>query len=168
MGELSDRFGDLMARMAKGDAELFRAVGEQNAAIRQLVEEVATAGPAQALEAAALNAGPQPLLPADQCTQTALKTRFGSAAAAHAYLEVALGPAPTKKKTWLHLSTVFETGAWPTQARALARSVSSRSGVSEEALSQLEIRLLRRIDELEDRLIASVKELVQGKPEQHG
>ena len=154
--------------MAKGDAELFRAVGEQNAAIRQLVEEVATAGPAQALEAAALNAGPQPLLPADQCTQTALKTRFGSAATAHAYLEVALGPAPTKKKTWLHLSTVFEAGAWPTQARALARSVSSRSGVSEEALSQLEIRLLRRIDELEDRLIASVKELVQGKPEQHG
>ena len=168
MGELSDRFGDLMARMAKGDAELFRAVGEQNAAIRQLVEEVVPASPARALEAAALNAGPQPLLPADQCTQTALKTRFGSAATAHAYLEVALGPAPTKKKTWLHLSTVFEAGAWPTQARALARSVSSRSGVSEEALSQLEIRLLRRIDELEDRLIASVKELVQGKPEQHG
>ena len=41
MGELSDRFGELMARMAKGDAELFRTVGEQNAAIRQLVEEEA-------------------------------------------------------------------------------------------------------------------------------
>ena len=163
MGELSDRFGDLMARMAKGDAELFRAVGEQNAAIRQLVDEVTPASAAQPLEAAALNAGPQPLLPADQCTQAALKARFGSAAAAHAYLEVALGPAPTKKKTWLHLSAVFESGTWPTQARAAARSVSSHSGISEEALSQLESRLLRRIDELEDRLIASLKELVQGK-----
>jgi hypothetical protein len=163
MGELSDRFGDLMARMAKGDAELFRAVGEQNAAIRQLVEEVAPASPARALEAAALNAGPQPVLPADQCTQTALKARFGSAAAAHAYLEVALGPAPTKKKTWLHLSTVFESGTWPTQARELPRSGSSHSGISQVALSQLEARLLRRIDELEDRFIGSLKELLQGK-----
>ncbi len=163
MGELSDRFGDLMARMAKGDAELFRAVGEQNAEIRQLVEELAPASPARALEAAALNAGPQPLLPSDQCTQTALKARFGSAVAAHAYLEVALGPAPTKKKTWLHLSTVFESGAWPTQARALPRSGSSHSGISQEALSQLEARLLRRIDELEDRFIGSLKELLQGK-----
>ena len=163
MGELSDRFGDLMARMAKGDAELFRVVGEQNSAIRQLVEEVVPASPAREWEAAALNAGPQPLFPADQCTQSALKARFGSASAAHAYLEVALGPAPTKKKTWLHLSAVFESGTWPTQARAAARSVSSHSGISEEALSQLESRLLRRIDELEDRLIASLKELVQGK-----
>ena len=163
MGELSDRFGDLMARMAKGDAELFRAVGEQNAEIRQLVEELAPASPARALEAAALNAGPQPLLPSDQCTQTALKARFGSAVAAHAYLEVALGPAPTKKKTWLHLSTVFESGTWPTQARALPRSGSSHSGISQEALSQLEARLLRRIDELEDRFIGSLKELLQGK-----
>ena len=163
MGELSDRFGDLMARMAKGDAELFRAVGEQNAAIRQLVEEVAPASPARALEAAALNAGPQPVLPADQCTQTALKARFGSAAAAHAYLEVALGPAPTKKKTWLHLSTVFESGTWPTQARELPRSGSSHSGISQVALSQLEARLLRRIDELEDRFIGSLKELLKGK-----
>jgi hypothetical protein len=28
MGELSDRFADLMARMAKSDADLFRTIGE--------------------------------------------------------------------------------------------------------------------------------------------
>jgi hypothetical protein len=70
----------------------------------------------------------------------------GQAAAAYAYLESALGPAPTKKKTWGLLSSVFESGAWPAPARALARSEAGRGGVSEEALTQLETRLLRRID----------------------
>ena len=164
MGELSNRFGELMARMAKGDAELFRTVGEQNAAIRQLVEEeVAPSGPSGAKEAPALNAGPQSLLPKDQCTPTALKARFGSAAAAHVYLEAALGPAPTKKKTWDHLSTVFESGAWPARARALARSGADRGAVTEEALAQLEARLLRRIDQLEERVIDLVEKLLQGK-----
>jgi hypothetical protein len=153
MGELSDRFGELMARMAKGDAELFRTVGEQNAAIRQLVEEVTPEVPSGAKEAPALNAGPQSLLPKDQCASTALKARFGSAAAAHVYLEAALGPAPTKKKTWDYLSTVFENGAWPTRARALARSGPQPGSVNEEALAQLEARLLRRIDQLEERVI---------------
>ena len=161
MGELSDRFGELMARMAKGDAELFRTVGEQNAAIRQLVEEVTPEGPSGAMEAPALTGGPQPLLPKDQCTPTALKARFGSAAAAHVYLEAALGPAPTKKKTWDYLSTVFEGGAWPTRARALARSGPQLGSVNEEALAQLETRLLRRIDQLEERVIDLFEQLLQ-------
>ena len=114
MGELSDRFGELMARMAKGDADLFRTVGDQNAAIRQLVDEVA---PAEAI--GALSESPQPLLPKDQCHPAALKARFRTAAAAHAHLEAALGPAPTKKKTWDHLSSVFTNGAWPAPARSL-------------------------------------------------
>ena len=163
MGELSDRFGELMARMAKGDAELFRTVGEQNAAIRQLVEEVAPADLATELGTPALNGAPQPLLPRDECTQAALKTRFRTAAAAHAYLESALGPAPTKKKTWDHLSTVFESGAWPAQARTLTRSAAGRSGVGEEALSQLETRLLSSIDQLEDRMIAVLEKVLLGK-----
>jgi hypothetical protein len=161
MGELSDRFGELMARMAKGDAELFRTVGEQNAAIRQMVEEVTPEVPPGAKEAPALNGGPQSLLPKDQCTSTALKTRFGSAAAAHVYLEAALGPAPTKKKTWDYLSTVFESGAWPTRARAPARSGPQLGSVNEEALSQLETRLLRRIDQLEERVIDLFEQLLQ-------
>jgi len=161
MGELSDRFGELMARMAKGDAELFRTVGEQNAAIRQLVEEVTPEVSSGAKEAPALNGGPQSLLPKDQCTPTALKARFGSAAAAHVYLEAALGPAPTKKKTWDYLSTVFESGTWPTRARALTRSGTEPGSVNEAALAQLETRLLRRIDQLEERLIELFEQLMQ-------
>jgi hypothetical protein len=163
MGELSDRFAELMARMAKGDAELFRTVGEQNAAIRQLVEEVAPAELATEVGAAALTGSPQPLLPRDQCTQAALKTRFRTVAAANAYLESALGPAPTKKKTWDLLSNVFENGAWPAPARALARSGAGRGGVSEEALAKLETRLLRRIDQLEDHVIAVLEKVLLGK-----
>ena len=164
MGELSDRFGELMARMAKGDAELFRTVGEQNAAMRQLVEEVTPEGPSGGKKAPALNGGPQSLLPRDQCTPTALKARFGSAAAAHVYLEAALGPAPTKKKTWDYLSTVFESGAWPTRARALSRSGPQLGSDNEEALAQLETRLLRRIDQLEERVIKLFEQLLQRRP----
>jgi hypothetical protein len=86
---------------------------------------------------------------------------LGSAAAAHVYLETALGPAPTKKKTWDYLSSVFESGAWPTRARALARSAPEISSVNEEALAQLEARLLRRIDQLEERLIDLFEQLLQ-------
>ncbi|MCP9848976.1 hypothetical protein [Cyanobium sp. Morenito 9A2] len=163
MGELSDRFGELMARMANGDAELFRTVGDQNAAIRQLVEEVAPAEATGALEASALNGAAQSLLPRDQCQPAALKARFRTAAAAHAHLEAALGPAPTKKKTWDHLSSVFESGAWPAPARALAQSGAGRSGVSEEALALVETRLIRRIDQLEHRVMAALDKVLLGK-----
>jgi hypothetical protein len=165
MGDLSDRFGALMARMAKGDAELFRTVGEQNAAIRELVEELAPAPPAEAL--AALQAAPQSLLPPEQCQPKALKARFATAAAAHAHLESILGPAPSKKKTWEYLGSVFASGAWPAPARALERSAAGRSSSagagSAEALAQLETRLLQRIDQLEDRLIAVLDQVLQGK-----
>ena len=40
MAELSDRFAALMARMARSDAEMFRTIGEQNASVRQLVDEL--------------------------------------------------------------------------------------------------------------------------------
>ena len=40
MGELSDRFAELMARMAKSDADLYRTIGEQNASVRKLVDEI--------------------------------------------------------------------------------------------------------------------------------
>ena len=161
MGELSDRFGALMARMAKGDAELFRTLAEQNAAIRELVDEVAPAPPSEPLAPASLKAAPQPLLPQEQCQPKALKARFGTAAAAHAYLEALLGPAPTKKKTWDHLCSVFERGTWPAAAKALSRSAAG--GAGEEALAQLETRLLQRIDALEQRLIAVLQTVLQGQ-----
>ena len=60
MGELSDRFGELMARLAKSDADLFRTIGAQNASIRQLVDDFA---PVEAPSPAAL--APAALLPPD-------------------------------------------------------------------------------------------------------
>jgi hypothetical protein len=167
MGDLSDRFGALMARLAKGDAELFRTVGEQNAAIRELVEEVAPALPAETKTTAALQAAPQPLLPPEQCHLKALKARFGSAAAAHTHLEATLGPAPNKKKSWDYLCSVFASGSWPAPAQALTRPAARRGDGAgargEEAVAQLETRLLQRIDQLEDRLIAVLEKLLQGK-----
>ena len=90
MGELSDRFGDLMARMAKGDAELFRVVGEQNSAIRQLVEEVVPASPDRELEAAALKAGTQPSKRSGASSPSREKTkaRMGAATAPNMPLPV--------------------------------------------------------------------------------
>jgi len=168
MGDLSNRFGELMARMAKGDAELFRTVAEQNAAIRELVEEGAAALPAETKTAPALQAAPQPLLPPEQCHPKALKARFGTAAAAHAHLEATLGPAPNKKKSWDYLCGVFASGSWPAPAPALTRPAAGRGGGAggargEEALAQLETRLLQRIDQLEDRLITVLEKLLQGK-----
>ena len=61
MGELSDRFAELMARLAKSDAELFRTVGAQNANIRQLVDDLAPAPTPAALLASA------GLLPPEAC-----------------------------------------------------------------------------------------------------
>ena len=151
MGELSDRFGALMARMAKGDAELFRTVGEQNAAIRQLVEEVAAPDPAGVLSGA-----PQSLLPVEQCQLAALKARFRTAAAAHAHLEAALGPAPTKKKTWDLISATFVQGAWPAPTRAATGATPGGGGVNKEALAQMEARLVLRIDQLEHRLLTAL------------
>jgi hypothetical protein len=166
MGDLSDRFGALMARMAKGDAELFRTVAEQNAAIRELVEEGAAALPAETKTAAALQAAPQPLMPPEQCHPKALKARFGTAAAALTHLETILGPAPNKKKSWDYLCGVFASGSWPAPAQALTRPTDGRGGgagaCGEEALAQLETRLLQRIDQLEDRLIAVLEKVLQG------
>lgn len=163
MGELSDRFGELMARMAKGDADLFRTVGEQNTAIRQLVDEITPAQSEPALKAMAPSGVPQPLLPAEQCHPVALKARFRTAAAAHAHLEATLGPAPTRKKTWDHLSTVFARGAWPAPARGLSRSGAGRDGASEESLALLEARLMRRIDQLEERVMGLIESVLLGK-----
>ena len=44
MGELSERFAEVMARMAKTDADLFRTIGQQNNSIRQIAEELAPSG----------------------------------------------------------------------------------------------------------------------------
>jgi hypothetical protein len=54
---------------------------------------------------------------------------------------------------------VFANGAWPTSARSLSVAGAGRGGVSEEALAQTEARLMRRIDQMEERVIGLIEKL---------
>ena len=144
MSDLSARFAELMARIAKSDAELFRTIGEQNSAVRNLVDEVAVAESAgSALQA-------QSLLPPKECDVTALKKRFGKAAEAQSFAEERLGPAP-KKLTWALLEQTFRSGQWPVKPTVARRS--GNAGL-EERLDQLESRLNARLDRIEALLLA--------------
>jgi hypothetical protein len=159
MGELSDRFGELMARLAKSDAELFRAIGEQNATVRRLVDDLApgAARPAEPLAltpshpspAALANAG---LLAPEECELPALKGRFRKLAEARAWLESQIGPAP-KTPTWAVIAETCRSGAWPVSAR---RRVATPDTLSprelEERLTALEQRLNRLLEERFTRL----------------
>lgn len=158
MGELSERFAELMARLAKSDADLFRTIGAQNASVRQLVDDlapVATGVPAAApgaLEApAALT--PAGLLPPDACDLKALKARFGKLAEAQAWLEARIGPAP-KKPTWAVIAQTCRGGAWPAPAvRGAAAAAKGLTAVElEERLTALEQRLQRQLEARFDRL----------------
>jgi hypothetical protein len=131
-----------------GVAELFRTLGEQNASVRQMVEELTVPAPA----AAGIDPRSQPvlathaLLAPDECALKALKARFRRVADAQAWAEERLGPA-SKKPTWAELEQTFRSGAWPMKVR--------RGAVGSAALreSQLEQRLLQRLDLLEQRLM---------------
>jgi hypothetical protein len=156
MAELSERFAELMARLSKSDAELFRTLGEQNASVRQMVEDLT--GPAAA--AAGTNApapatlAPQPLLAPDACTLPALKARFRRVADAQAWAEERLGPAP-RKPTWAELEHTFRTGAWPVKA---AKRAGNAAGLQ---AAQLEQRLLQRVELMEQRVLQRIEDLEQ-------
>jgi len=149
MGELSDRFAELMARMAKSDADLFRTIGEQNASVRKMVDDLAPA--AEALGAPPIGAAlaASALLPPEQCEPKTLKARFGKAADAQSWIESQIGKAP-KKATWLIIEQTCRTGAWPAAANKAA--ISSK-GITpeqlEERLAALEERLMQRFERLE-------------------
>ena len=156
MAELSERFAELMARLSKSDAELFRTLGEQNASVRQMVEELT--GPAAA--AAGMNQpptaalAPQALIAPEACSLAALKARFRRVAAAQAWAEQRLGPAP-KKPTWAELEQTFRTGSWPRKA-----GKRGASGAGLQA-AQLEQRLLQRMDLMEQRCLQLIEGLEQ-------
>ena len=156
MAELSERFAELMARLSKSDAELFRTLGEQNASVRQMVDELT--GPAAA--AAGMNQqptaalGPQALLAPEACSLPALKARFLRVAAAQTWAEERLGPAP-KKPTWAELEQTFRTGAWPGKT-----GKRGASGAGLQA-AQLEQRLLQRMDLMEQRCLQRIEGLEQ-------
>ena len=148
MGELSDRFAELMARMAKSDADLYRTIGEQNASVRQMVDDLVppednTASPAVgALTASAL-------LPAEDCALPALKKRFGKVAEAQAWIEEQIGKAP-KKPTWAVIEATCQSGAWPVKAiSSKARPKAITEEVLRAQLQNLEQRIEQRLDRLE-------------------
>lgn len=156
VAELSERFAELMARLSKSDAELFRTLGEQNASVRQMVEDLT--GPAAAAAGADSPAiaalAPQALLAPEECSLAALKARFRRVADAQAWAEERLGPAP-KKPTWAELEQTFRTGAWPVRA---SRRISSAAGLQ---AAQLEERLLQRMDLMEQRCLQRIEDLEQ-------
>jgi hypothetical protein len=165
MADLSRRFAELMARMARTDADLFRTLGEQNAAVRQMVDEVlpgeggdpvpsqpgqssATTLASQAASTPALT--PSPLLPIEECSLARLKARFRTLPPARAFLEEKLGPPPAGvgRVTWAVVEKTFSSGSWPA-ARA---SSAGRAGGSAAALAAMEQRLGDRCDRMEARL----------------
>ena len=156
MAELSERFAELMARLSKSDAELFRTLGEQNASVRQMVEDLT--GPAAA--AAGMNQpptaalAPQALLAPEACSLPALKARFRRVADAQSWAEERLGPAP-KKPTWAELEQTFRTGAWPVKT-----GKPGASGAGLQA-AHLEQRLLQRMDLMEQRCLQRIEGLEQ-------
>ena len=158
MAELSERFAELMARLSKSDAELFRTLGEQNASVRQMVDEltvpatVSVGGGVDHPHAKGL--APCSLLPPCDCSLPALKTRFRRVADAKAWAEERLGPAP-KKTTWAVLEQAFRCGAWPDKL-----SVPIPNAAGQQA-AQLEQRLLERMETQEQRLIQRFDDLEQ-------
>lgn len=166
MGELSDRFAELMARLAKSDADLFRTIGAQNASVRQLVDNLApaeTPSPAAVLSPAAAPSpvalAPAALLPPEACDLKALRARFGKLAEAQAWLEDQIGPAP-KKPTWAVIAQTCRSGAWPVSvSRRVAVPKSLTSAELEERLASLEQRLEHRFNRLEGLLTLLAKAL---------
>jgi|OM-RGC.v1.020718337 hypothetical protein len=157
MGELSDRFADLMARMAKSDADLFRTVGQQNAHLREMVDELVpiSEGTLTADNSAALR--PSGLLAADECDQKALKARFGKVAEAQSWIESQIGKAP-KKPTWLMIEQTCRTGAWPaTTKKAPTASKGLTPQQLDERLKAMEDRLTLRFERLEQILLLMVE-----------
>lgn len=164
MGELSDRFATLMARMAKSDAELFRTIGEQNASVRQMVDELATSEPAAAPTSAADALPAAALLPPEQCELKALKARFGKLPEAQSWLESQIGKAP-KKPTWAVVEQTCRLGAWPV-ASSRSKTPAAKALTApqlEEQLSQLEQRLEQRLQTMEAMLRLIAEAVVQGR-----
>ena len=161
MGELSDRFADLMARMARSDADLFRTLGEQNASVRQLVDDLTTAPDQPPSPAAAVALAAASLLPPEECALPALKARFRRIADAQAWLEVRLGP-PPKKPSWAVLEQTFRSGAWPVASKGTAKASALTSVELDQRLEAMEQRLQQRLSHLEELLARLLERALRG------
>ena len=158
MSDLSKRFEALMARMARTDAQLFRTIGEQNAALHQIAEDMqpdatppaALTGQGDNPSMAALAAAS--LLPKEECSQRRLKKRFRTLPPAQAFLEERLGAPPTGigRFTWALVEQTVTTGQWPAGKSSGSRDGKSGSGAA--VVEAMEQRLQTRLERLERRL----------------
>lgn len=144
MGDLSSRFATLMARMAKSDADLYRTIGEQNAHVRQMVDELVppddqtAPNRRNALSTAAL-------LPEAECEQAPLKKRFGKVTEAQAWIEKQIGPGP-KRPSWAVIIQTCKTGSWP------AKPISAAKRTKTLSADELDARLIALENKLDQRL----------------
>lgn len=153
MSDLSKRFEELMARMARTDAKLFRTIGEQNATLHQIAEDMQpNATPPAALTGqgdnpslAALAAAS--LLPKEECSQDRLKKRFRTLPPARAFLEERLGAPPKGigRFTWALVEQTVTTGQWPAGKPSGSRDGKSGNG----AMAAMEQRLQTRLERME-------------------
>ena len=156
-----------MARIARSDADLFRTVGEQNAAVRQMVEEVLpqdAAAENQALAEGHIPAAlaPSSLLPKEECSLPRLKARFRTLPPARAFLEEGLGPPPAGvgRVSWSLVLQAVETGQWPVEkSKASARKVTS--GVEMEAMERRMALHLERVEQRLERMELVLLQLLE-------
>ena len=137
MADLSDKFGALMARMAKTDAALFRTIGDHNKAVIEQVMDLTTEEPDHA---AHLALAPPPLLPLEERSEAALKGRFKSCKAAFEWIEEQLGPPPNEKKTWSIAVQTVASGMWEIRATNSKAAPVSTSQIT-KTLDQINQRL---------------------------
>ena len=151
MTDLSDKFGALMARMAKTDAELFRTIGDHNKAVTEQVMDLTTEEPNSA---GPLAITPPPLLPSEERSEAALKGRFKTCKAAFEWIEQKLGPPPNKKKSWSIAVQTVTSGRWEIQATHAKGSSTSHSQIT-RSLKQI----TQRLDGIESVLAVILKAL---------
>lgn len=153
MTELSEKFGSLMARMAKTDAELFRTIGDHNKAVTEQVLNLTTEEEPVSSDLALPS---QPLLPLEERSRDALKKRFGSCDAVFQWIEEQIGPPPKQRKSWAVAVTAITEGQWK------SKSVPTRSTTSSN------IQVMRSLEQVHQRLdgIESVLSVLLGLMEE--
>ena len=156
MSDLSKRFEALMARMARTDAQLFRTIGEQNAALHRIAEDMEP----DATPPASTDQGGRPsvavlaaasLLPKEECSLKQLKKRFRTLPPARDFLEEHLGAPPKGTKritTWALVEQTVTTGQWPAGQPSGPHGGKSGGG----HMAAMEQRLQTRLERLEQRL----------------
>lgn len=156
MSDLSKRFEALMARMARTDAQLFRTIGEQNAALHRIAEDMEP----DATPPALTDQGGRPsvavlaaasLLPKGECSLKQLKKRFRIVSQARAFLEEKLGAPPKGigRFTWALVEQTVTTGQWPAGKKPSGSPTGKSGGGGMAAVEQ---RLQERLERLEQRL----------------